>query len=297
MSWGFGNAAPQVTAGADLEEISTDSLGFLTIAGDTKLRLLPQPWPADNLPPTHASLFSVASNKGLVAAAGPSSLVIASTDSVREAYLSETPAENNVKPFTPQATLSIPTVSHVAFSSDESSLVIAAQEGGGLAVYEVQALLQGKQESAFQLPTNSTSIKALAPNPAPESAHLFAIVLTDGKLMVADLKQGQIINTANGPVFRDGVTCVSWSAKGKQLVAGLQDGSAVQFDPPRKRQGSDPKASSDYPSDSNVMYLLGSKRRLPGHPHSSLRRRYRLYLPHVAPRQTIWHFLGPEVRH
>lgn len=190
--------------------------------------------------------MSIASRKGLLAAAGPDSLVIASTDAVRKAFHADVPANNNVKPFTPQATISIPRLSQLAFSTDETYLAIAAEEGGGLAVYSVDALLQGNQESAFQMNTNGISVRALIANPAPELAHLFAVILTDGKLMVANLQEKQLSN-----VFREGVSCVSWSAKGKQLVAGLGDGSAVQYDPqgtqkaqiPRPPETTDPMTS------------------------------------------------------
>ncbi|GAB7357284.1 hypothetical protein MBLNU459_g8253t1 [Dothideomycetes sp. NU459] len=237
MSWSFANAPPagsnpgvQVSGGPDLEDISTETLGFLAIAGETKLQLA-QPWPSDRLPPTTASLFSVASHIGLVAAAGPENMVIATTESVRRAYHADVSAAANVKSFAPQATISIPRVNQLAFSSDESSLVIAAEQGGGLAVYDVQALQQGNQQSAFQMATNGTSVRALVPNPAPDASHLFAVLLADGKLMLADLKARQLVNGINGQVFREGVSCVAWSAKGKQLVAGLEDGTAAQYDP------------------------------------------------------------------
>lgn len=231
MSWGFANAGPQATAGPELEEISTESLGFLSIAGETKLRLLPQGWPADSLPPSTASLFSIASNKGLIAAAGPDSLVIATTESVRQAYKSsDVQAENNIKPFTPQTTIPIPRVSQVAFSADESCLVIAAEQGGGLAVYDVQAILQGNKEPAFQMATNGIAVRALVPNPATDAAHFFAVVLANGQLSLANLKERQLVSGSNGTVFRESVSCVSWSAKGKQMVAGLEDGTAVQYD-------------------------------------------------------------------
>ncbi|CAD0022373.1 unnamed protein product [Aureobasidium pullulans] len=148
-----------------------------------------------------------------------------------KAYWEVDTSANKIKDITPQLSLPVPQVSHVAFSADESSLAFAAQEGGGLAVYDVQALLQGNKESAFQISTNGISVRALEPNPSPENAHLFAVVLTDGKLMIADFKQRQLVNTSNGAVFREGVRCVSWSVRGKQLVVGLEDGSAEQYDP------------------------------------------------------------------
>ncbi|KAF2096495.1 hypothetical protein NA57DRAFT_78098 [Rhizodiscina lignyota] len=233
MAFAIGNAAGAVQArqGPQLQDIITDKVGFLSVAGERKLRFLPTPWSSDNLPPPTATLLSISSTKRLVAAAGPDNLVIASTDSVRQAFQAEGPAEDNLKNFAPQLTIPIPRVSQVAFSSDGTYLVICAENGGGLAVYETQALMQGKTESAFQLATNGVSVRALAPNPAPELAHGFAIVLDQGQLMLADLSSRQFQQGQNGsPVLREGVSSVAWSTRGKQLVAGLGDGTAIQMD-------------------------------------------------------------------
>ncbi|CAD0037689.1 unnamed protein product [Aureobasidium pullulans] len=230
MSWGFQNVGPQVSAVAEAQEIYQDSVGFMDAGKETKVRLS-QAWPADRQPPAWSSLLSVASGKGSLAAATSESVILVSTETVQKAYWEVDTSANKIKDITPQLSLPVPQVSHVAFSADESSLAIAAQEGGGLAVYDVQALLQGNKESAFQISTNGISVRALEPNPSPENAHLFAVVLTDGKLMIADFKQRQLVNTSNGAVFREGVRCVSWSVRGKQLVVGLEDGSAEQYDP------------------------------------------------------------------
>lgn len=236
MAFSFGTSTQpssnsQAQVGPDLEEIQTEALGFLSLAGDTKLRLLPNPWPSEALPPPTASLFSIASNKALVAAASPDALVIATTDAVRQAYGADGPAENNIKAFTPQAAISVPRVSQVAFTADETYLVICAESGGGLAVYDVAAILQGNKEPSFQIGTNNTGVRALVPNPAIEFAQYLAIVLTDGSLVIADLKGKQLVNGQAGPKLKDGVSCVSWSARGKQLVAGLGNGTAYQMTP------------------------------------------------------------------
>ncbi|KAF4548852.1 Nucleoporin NUP159-like protein [Elsinoe fawcettii] len=238
MSWSFGNvgtAAPstgsgQVAQGPNLEDIQTDAVGFLSLAGETKVQVLPQAWPPERLPPPTASLLSISSVKGLFAAAGPDSLVVATTDSVRQAYSSDAPAENNTKQLNPLARIPIPRVSQVAFSSDGSCLVIAAEEGGGLAVYDTQAVQQGQQQAAFQLATSGIPVRVLAANPAPEFSHLFAVVLGGGQLLLANLKERKLVSGPSGAYFKEGVSCVSWSAKGKQMVAGLEDGSAAQFD-------------------------------------------------------------------
>ncbi|PVH88520.1 hypothetical protein DL98DRAFT_509231 [Cadophora sp. DSE1049] len=237
MAFSFGSPAPAAPAGAnvqngpDLEDIQTEALGFRALSGESKIQLLPTPWPADRLPPPTSSLMSIASQKGLVAAAGPDAVIVASTESVRKAF--EAKSENgNIKQFQPQLRIPMPMrVSQVAFSADETYLVLSAETGGGLAVYEVQSLQNGSTEPAYQLPTENLALRALIPNPTPEKAELFALVTTDGKLMMANLKEKTFVSGANGPVLRNGVSCVSWSARGKQLVAGLGDGTAYQMTP------------------------------------------------------------------
>ncbi|KAL9581560.1 MAG: hypothetical protein Q9212_003831 [Teloschistes hypoglaucus] len=225
-----GAADGQYRAGLGLEEIQTEAIGFQTIAGEAKLQLLSSPWPAEAPPPTTSSLLSIAPQKGLLAAAGPDAVVIATTEAVRTAFRRDGPTGNNTKTFTPQLTLKLGIrISHVAFSADESYLVLSAEDGGGLAVYEVQSLTQGNTQSAFEISTNNTPLRALLPNPAPEKAELFAVVTTSGQLSIANLTSRQFI--PQGTPLKEGVSCVSWSARGKQLVAGLGTGACSQLTP------------------------------------------------------------------
>ncbi|KAI9834987.1 MAG: hypothetical protein M1819_002710 [Sarea resinae] len=246
-AFGAGANAPaggnsQVATGPDLDEIQTEALGFLALAGESKVQLLSSPWPMNALPPPTSSLMSIASRNGLIAAAGPEDVVIASTDAVRQAFTSDATGDNNTKPFTPQLKLSLGMrISQVAFSADESFLVISAENGGGLAVYKVQSLMQNNTEPAFQLSTNGASLRALAPNPTPERAELFAIVTTNGELMMANLNEKIFIQSASGQVLKGGVSCISWSRLGKQLVAGLGDGTAYQMTPDGVGKASIPK--------------------------------------------------------
>lgn len=211
---------------------SFKALGFQSVAGEAKLRLLPSPWPADALPPPTASLLSVASQNGLLAAAGPTSVVIARTETVRNAFSGNDGTNGSVKPFTPQLTLELGMrISQVAFTADEKFLVLSAEQGGGIAVYEVQSLKQGNTQSAFQIATDGTSLRMLLPNPTPERAELLALVTVKGELMMANLTSRQLVNGPQGMTLKDGVSCVSWSTRGKQLVAGLGDGSCYQLTP------------------------------------------------------------------
>jgi nucleoporin NUP159 len=189
--------------------------------------------------------MSIASRKGLIAVAGPEVIIVATTESVRKAFEAPGNANGNFKAFEPQQPpLRIPMpmrISQVAFSADELYLVLSAETGGGLAVYDVASLSQGSTQSAFELPTNGKSLRALIPNPTPEKGELFAVVTAEGELMMANLKERAFLQGPNGQTLKNGVSCLSWSAKGKQLIAGLGDGTAYQLTPEGAAKGEIPK--------------------------------------------------------
>ena len=219
----------KINAKADVPTLQ--SLGFKAISGDVKLRLFPSPWPADRSPPTTSSLLSVSSIRGLLAAAGPDTLVVASTDTVRKTF-SLTTGEDNTNNLKPELSIPVPRLSHVAFTSDGSCLIIAAEQGGGLAIHSVDNLLKNNSTPVIELTTEGVAIRALVPNPAKDLAHLVAVVMSNGHLMIANLQERAFARGLNNqPSLKDGVRSVAWSLLGKQLVAGLQDGTAVQMEP------------------------------------------------------------------
>lgn len=156
--------------------------------------------------------------------------MIASTEAVRQAFSTGVTLDGNIKSFTPQLTLEIGTrISQVAFSADEEYLIISAEQGGGLAIYEVQSLMNGATGSAFELSTNGSSLRALVPNPSRDKSELICLVTTAGELMMANLKSRQLLSGASGTVLKQGISCVSWSPKGKQLIAGQGNGACIQM--------------------------------------------------------------------
>ncbi|KAI9654682.1 MAG: hypothetical protein M1829_000890 [Trizodia sp. TS-e1964] len=223
------NSGPQIQHGADLDEISTEALGFYALDGANKIQLTPS-WPSSSLPPTTSSLLSIASNRAILAAAGPDALIVASTNTVRHSFTAQVPVNGNIKQFSPEVRISTPQrISHVAFSADEKYLVISLETSGGLGVYEVDSLMQNKSNMSFHINTNNVALRTLSPNPAPEKAELFAVVTTSGLLLMANIKERAF--QSNGRVLKDNVSCVSWSTRGKQLVAGLADGTSYQVTP------------------------------------------------------------------
>ena len=100
-------------------------------------------------------------------------------------------------------------------------------------------------------------MRCLIPNPTPDKGELLALVTNDGKLMMANLKERSVLPGAKG--LKEGVSCLSWSARGKQLVAGLGDGTASQMTPEGVVKGEIPKPpgmDNNYHSESLAFYLI-----------------------------------------
>lgn len=180
-----------------------------------------------------------------MAAGGPDAIYLSSTESARKAFSADKTGDTEFRAFEPQVKIPMPMrVSHLAFTPDEQYLILSAEQGGGLAVYETQALLQGSSQAAFEISTSGESIRALVPNPMPELAEFCAVVTTNGNLLIANLKEKSLVSSPNGPVIRSQVACGAWSTKGKQLVAGLSDGTVVQMTPDGAEKAQIPKPTA-----------------------------------------------------
>jgi nucleoporin NUP159 len=175
-----------------------------------------------------------------VAAAGPDYIAFSSTESVRKAFEAPKEGDSDVRNYEPQLKINMPMrISQLAFTADENYLLLSAESGGGIAAYEVQSLLQGSTNSTFELSTNGESLRAMVPNPTSEKAELCAIVTQSGNLHMANLRDKSLSNALKAQV-----SCLSWSAKGKQLCAGLADGSVYQMTPEGEAKAEIPKPPS-----------------------------------------------------
>jgi len=127
-------------------------------------------------------------------------------------------------------------VSHLAFTADENYLIISAESGGGLAVYSVAQLNTGTTQTAFEVGTNGEALRVLLPNPTPEKAELCAVLTSNGNLYMANLNT----RTLSAPL-KSQVSSISWSTRGKQLVAGMADGTIHQMTPEGEIKAEIPK--------------------------------------------------------
>lgn len=164
---------------------------------------------------------------------GPEGLVLATTKSIRDAISTKAESGPKTKPFKPQAHISLPgRPTHIAFCAADSALAVAMESQNQLFIYDATSLGNGNPQPQISIGTNGP-LRSLAANPSPESdlSSYVALITTTGDLLLADLKAGSLVNGQSGPVFRNGVSSVTWSNKGKQMAVGLVDGSCVQLDP------------------------------------------------------------------
>ncbi|KAJ9299867.1 hypothetical protein DTO271G3_2751 [Paecilomyces variotii] len=262
MAFSFGAANPSgggggnvpAELGPELPEVFTEEVGFQGVESDSRVRLLPNPWPEDALPSPTASLLTVAPARGIVVGGGPDGLFVAKTDAVRQAIAATQPEEDaqgnklekvKTKPFQPQAKITLPAKpTHVAFAAGESALVVATEKADQLLVYETSSLLQSNVQPAISIAIGGTPLRTLVPNPALAAethSSLVALVNTNGELSIANLKTGALAPGPGGPVLKNGVSCVSWSNLGKQLVAGLADGTGYQMTPEGEKKDEIPR--------------------------------------------------------
>ncbi|KAJ5303109.1 hypothetical protein N7476_009908 [Penicillium atrosanguineum] len=238
-----GGSAP-AELGPELSEVYTDKVGFKGLSGDANIRLLPTPWPSDALPSPTSSLLAVAQTRCVIVGAGPDCLVVANTDSARQSI--EAPAGKDkvkTKPFEPQAKIPLPArPTHVAFTASDDALILATENGSQISVFQTTDLITGNAQPAISIPTNGASLRALVPNPDHNSTFV-AMVTVNGELLIADLKSGSLVNGPNGPILKNSVSCVAWSTKGKQVIAGLADGTAAQMTPDGTQKDQVPRPS------------------------------------------------------
>lgn len=227
-SGGLSLSAPGVNVGAEVAGVLTEDLSFKALSqgaeGPTKLKILPNPWPTDNVPPASVTLLSIASKTGFLAAAGPDTLILASTDKVRKAFQQKPGDSDVISDFAPDASMPVPKLRHVAFSSDGDFLVISAEDDGGLAVFDPKEIVKQSFKPGNEISTDKQPIRALLPNPTSDLEHIFAAVLDNGKVSLIDVVKG-----TSHTIREDGVVCASWSTKGKALAVGLKDGTGALY--------------------------------------------------------------------
>uniref|UniRef100_A0A8C5FTL0 Nucleoporin Nup159/Nup146 N-terminal domain-containing protein n=1 Tax=Gadus morhua TaxID=8049 RepID=A0A8C5FTL0_GADMO len=121
---------------------------------------------------------------------------------------------------------------NVALSSDELTLSVcglSAEAALSITFYDVRTLMKQKLPFASLQPavTPGTLVQDLKWNPVLGS--MVAVCLSDGSMMVLDVTD-RVTMQAQLPAD-NGITCICWSPKGKQVAVGKMNATVSQYTP------------------------------------------------------------------
>lgn len=198
-----------------------------------KIRVFDSP---DDLPRERSSLLAVSNKYGLTFVGQGRTLKVFVTDDIIAAGKVSGNPNEIVEGVTCQTlTLDLP-MHHLALSSDELTLSVcgAGQETVlTLDFYDVRTFFnkarQGKCPFASFKAGSEPDTLVQDLKWSPVEAFRVAACLSDGSMMVLDVTE-KVVVVAQLPASV-GITCVCWSPKGKQIAAGKQDATVVQYTP------------------------------------------------------------------
>lgn len=193
------------------EEHTTDSQGFTSLTAGDRVLQISKAYPASfpQLRVQHLSIFrdqylyTTSANRVCLGELKDLQKRFANLKGNHDSGVFESPVSFQVEA----------PVSHLAFSFDGSKFYVAASQGG-LLVYNTKSVNNGRTEIVCP------ALLDLLANPANDTV---ALLSTSGDLFL--LKNESIQQVGSG------ISAISWSKKGKQIMAGQQNGSLIQYNP------------------------------------------------------------------
>ncbi|XP_066515062.1 nuclear pore complex protein Nup214 isoform X2 [Hoplias malabaricus] len=198
-----------------------------------KIRVFDSP---GDLPKERSSLLTISNRYGLTFVGQDRTLKVFTTQHIISAAKGDGNTNDIVEDVGCHVVFLDLPMHHLALSSDELTLsVCGTSEETGLTLnfYDVRTFLskvsEEKKPFASFKPPRAADCSVQDLKWSPVEAFRLAVCLSDGRMMVLDV-------TNDISVFAQlpesvGITCVCWSPKGKQVAAGKQNATVVQYTP------------------------------------------------------------------
>ncbi|KAJ6261034.1 hypothetical protein Dda_3699 [Drechslerella dactyloides] len=242
----------EVLLGDEVQESESDVIGYVALAGESKVKVFDGQYPENDLPIPSSHLLSISQKRQLFAAGGPQGrspilrpvfakifsdkeyplgVIVARTSTLRAAFQNKSTANANVLPFQPECTIPMSIrLSHVAFTSDGNYLLLGAQLGG-IAIYSVDDILSKGNAVQPQSQVTTGPLLEMKPIPTVAGAEKVCILVGSawgqgGAVGILDVKTQQVQGN-----LKTGVTSICWSPKGKQIICGGSEGGLAWIKP------------------------------------------------------------------
>ncbi|RVD87825.1 uncharacterized protein DFL_002033 [Arthrobotrys flagrans] len=275
-------AAPQgpaeVVMGDEVQESESDLIGYVALAGELRVKVFDGQYPESDLPIHSSQLLAISQKRQLFAAGGPQGVVVALTSTMRAAFKNTSAANGNTLPFQPECIIPMSLrLSHIAFTSDGTYLLLAAQLGG-IAVYLVDDILSKGNDVQPQSQINTGPLLEMKPIPTITDSEKVCIVVGSGwgqggNVGIIDLKTAKVQEN-----LKTGVTTVSWSPKGKQIICGGSLGGLAWIRPADGAEADAVEGVPNYPNhfvssifwiESTIIFVILTPKPQPGQPHDN----------------------------
>lgn len=198
-----------------------------------KIRVFDTP---EDLPRERSSLLAISNKYGLTFVGQDRKLKVFFTKDIISAAKKEGNPSKIVENVKGQVVnLNLP-IHHLALCCDELTLSVCCTSEEttlSLEFYDVRTFFntarQEKIPFASFTPSSGRGMSVQDLKWSPTEAFRLAVCLLDGSMMVLDVKDSITIS-AQLPAS-EGITCICWSPKGKQVSAGKQNATVVQYTP------------------------------------------------------------------
>lgn len=193
--------------------------------------------PTEELPRERSNLLAISNKYGLTFVGYDKTFKVYFTADILAADRNDGNSNDIIEGIAALAEVTVDlSLHHLALSSDELTLSacgMTERESLSLTFYDVRTFINkgspDKLPFASLIPSAHPGTLVLDLKWNPVQASMLAVCLSDGSLMIVDVTDSAKV-TAELPAA-NGITCICWSPKGKQVAAGKMDATVSQYTP------------------------------------------------------------------